>query len=337
VYFRENKATISLNLSERKVNTFEGVIGLLPGDGASNNSIITGYIDLNLLNIGHSGKELNFNWQRFDQESQQLKVRYLQPYLFNSFLNIEGDINLLKQDSTFTQNIFSAGIFTFLENNLRIRFGYEAEFNTVQSQNELSNLTSTNVNWYNLEINRAGLTSIENTDFLSYSAEVALGRREISNLSVDSIPKRSNSSSVKAHISGQKMLSENLGVFSGLFGALKYNETLFENELLRLGGFKTFRGFNEFQFFLSEYVYTNVEFRYFFENSSYLFILNDLGYLSPGEFINFNSPWHYSLGFGLTLRNKNGIFSIIFANGSQFSQNISVTNTKVHFGYISTF
>ncbi|HWZ23505.1 MAG TPA: POTRA domain-containing protein, partial [Cytophagaceae bacterium] len=56
VVFAQNKATVTLFLSDKKVNQIDGIVGFLPGSGANKKLLVTGQIDLALRNLFGTGK-----------------------------------------------------------------------------------------------------------------------------------------------------------------------------------------------------------------------------------------------------------------------------------------
>ena len=57
------------------------------------------------------------------------------------------------------------------------------------------------------------------------------------------------------------------------------NPRLFINDLFRLGGLNSLRGFNENQFYTSAYAVATAEFRQFIGADSYVFLFADQAYL----------------------------------------------------------
>lgn len=326
ISFQAERATVYLLSEYVKSNTFEGVVGLLLDQEGST---LTGYINLDLVNLFKSGKSLQLEWQRFDTESQQVSLNYRHPYFLGSGLGTYGSLNLVKQDSIFLNRNFTAGLFINILNMTDLSFGYQ--FSGSQVTGEEGNITPFRTSWYELDLETPVSASALSDDFLGVKVSSAFGGRTLQNIP-DSVDSKSNSFRLSAMIKGQKRLRNNLALYSSINLFYLYNRILYQNELNRLGGFKSFRGFNENEFFTSAYVFEQVELRYFFENSSYLFGLYDIGYLEAP----LGSGYH-SMGFGISLNNTYGQFSIIFATGAKFDDSFTVDNTKVHFGYTSKF
>ena len=82
VLFRDDKADIHLYLDKRKVNSFDFLIGFLPG---SNNGkiLITGEVRIHLQNAFKRGEEIYLEWRKLQRQSQLLDVRFNYPFLLN--------------------------------------------------------------------------------------------------------------------------------------------------------------------------------------------------------------------------------------------------------------
>jgi hemolysin activation/secretion protein len=107
--------------------------------------------------------------------------------------------------------------------------------------------------------------------------------------------------------------------------------------LLRIGGNKLLRGFDEISIFCSTYVLSTLEYRFLLQRNSYFSAFVDWAYV----YRDFNeTQFHdFPLGFGagINLETKIGIFGLTYALGKQKDQPISFRNSKLHFGYVAIF
>ena len=120
-------------------------------------------------------------------------------------------------------------------------------------------------------------------------------------------------------------------------GATFFNENIFVNELFRIGGIKTIRGFDEESIFASSYLIGSLEYRFILEQNSNIYLFYDYGVLEKNERENYESDTPYSFGAGISFETKPGIFSLSYALGSQFGAPIIFRTAKVHFGFTSFF
>lgn len=338
IAFSGGKAKVYLDLHERRTNQFDGILGVLPNANSRNNSLITGYIDLNLKNLFRSGKQLGISWQRFNEESQSLDLRYRHPYMFGTHLDLNGQLKILKQDSTFVNRLIRIQIDKTYADLLFLGFDYRNESSTTLGEAKGASLTSYSTNWYGF-----GLSSIKQGPISTIGRDIRLngklhmGARTLNNTDSVDADKRSNSLRSELMVAGQIPIQKKGALYSRQSLYYMRNNNLLVNELERVGGLLSLRGFNENQFFVSTYWISQVDYRYYFESSSYLNVFFDMGWLkSDADSAEF-TYWTKSFGAGMNLATRNGIFKFIFAGGFHGGQPLDVQNIKIHFGYATVF
>jgi hemolysin activation/secretion protein len=114
-------------------------------------------------------------------------------------------------------------------------------------------------------------------------------------------------------------------------------DNLFENELFRLGGLRTLRGFNEQSIFSSAFGVATVEYRYMIGEYDYLTLFSDIAYTERRVQNELESNWLTGLGTGINFRTNSGVFSLFLAVGRTQQTNFDFRTTKVHFGYVNQF
>lgn len=132
-----------------------------------------------------------------------------------------------------------------------------------------------------------------------------------------------------------------LGAYStmrlrGMGGWVWSSSPLFENEEKRLGGFQDFRGFPEKAFRTDIYGLGTVEYRFLFGAESNIYLFSDFGFLhqTAGDDM-WNFP--HSVGVGLNLGTKAGVFGISYAVGGQRNQSLSLDQSRVNFGLVVNY
>ena len=116
-----------------------------------------------------------------------------------------------------------------------------------------------------------------------------------------------------------------------------FNETLFDNEFLRIGGLHTLRGFDEESIFASFYSIETIEYRYILEQNSYLYLFFDGAYYEREGIEGFEADRPFGFGAGMSFETNAGIFSISYAVGKQFENPIEFKSAKIHFGFVNFF
>ena len=123
----------------------------------------------------------------------------------------------------------------------------------------------------------------------------------------------------------------------GLNSEALIGKNLFDNELYRIGGLKTLRGFNEQSIFASTYGVATAEYRYMIGQYDYLTVFSDVAYVEKKTESEFNSQWLTGLGAGINFRTNGGVFSLFLAVGKNQDTSFDFRATKVHFGYLNQF
>ncbi|MBK8517401.1 MAG: BamA/TamA family outer membrane protein [Saprospiraceae bacterium] len=126
---------------------------------------------------------------------------------------------------------------------------------------------------------------------------------------------------------------------AGLSGAMRYNQQVLRpNELMRIGGNKILRGFDEESIFTDKYLFGTLEFRILFDQNSYLTLpFFDFGVthiIIDG--VEKNDPV-LGVGMGLNFSTPAGIFNLSFGAGRNQGKPIDYGKMKIHFGYVNLF
>lgn len=116
-----------------------------------------------------------------------------------------------------------------------------------------------------------------------------------------------------------------------------FGENLFINELYRIGGLKTLRGFNEQSIYASSYGIGTLEYRYMIGKYDYLTLFGDFAYAENRTGNSFSSNWFTGLGAGINFETRGGIFSLFYAIGKDDQNPFDVRTSKIHFGYVNRF
>ena len=112
---------------------------------------------------------------------------------------------------------------------------------------------------------------------------------------------------------------------------------LLKNELFRLGGQKSLRGFNELSLLATSYTYGNVELRYLLAQNSFLFAFYNQGYLQYRVPKSSYSDYPLGFGTGINFETNLGILSVSYALGKQKNNPLNLRQGKIHFGITALF
>ncbi|MFT6866513.1 MAG: hypothetical protein ACJA08_001344 [Cyclobacteriaceae bacterium] len=343
IAFENESATVYLEFEERSSNSFEGVVGLLPGQ-SSGKALITGYLDLELTNLFGSGKGFSFNWNRFASQSQAMEMEYSHPFFLDTRMLIDFGFSLLKQDTSFVNQEWNLSLGTFLGQTGIIKANYtSSNANLITTSQQV--ISSNNIVDYNRDIYSFS-TELNNYDIpfgfkegLKTYASMAIGQKRIrknpnvDNQFYDSITLKSNLIKAAFKLKYQQKIHKQLTVYHQLESGLIRNNQVLRNEMFRIGGLRSMRGFNENFFYADQYALSRLEIRQYFERESYFMIFYDQLYYQYESIEDFP----LGLGLGLTLSANNSLFNFAMAVGKSRDIPFDLSTAKIHFGYISRF
>ena len=330
IAFFTNKTTLYLYTKEVPGNQINGVVGI----NTKENGEVTfnGDFELRLLNAFKGGEDINLRWRRPDDAQQFLNLSLTLPYLFKTPIWVTGALEILRQDSSFVNTELQADLKYLLSGRNFLVGGLTyTGSNTLQNENISAAYNSFNSYKYRLgaEINQSNRILIPNKGYILNIAPFS-GTRATADTSTRQFG-WDISTSLFTHIKGGHHLLNRLQSQS-LFGI-----GLYENELYRIGGLKSMRGFNEQSLYTSLYGIYTLEYRYFFGEYDYLAVFGDFAYTEKKTVIENNQNWLTGTGAGINFYTKGGIFSMFFAVGKTQSTPFDFRAVKVHFGYINRF
>ncbi|MEN8777240.1 MAG: hypothetical protein ABF268_09305 [Polaribacter sp.] len=326
VLFTKDSTIIYMYLKKRKNNSFDGLINLSTQENGSVN--FNGYLDLKLNNILSKGESFNLKWNNYGNERQELAIRTKKPFIFKSKISPEIKFSIYKQDSTFLNSLFNI--------KLNYAINYKSEFSFFINNEKSEKLTGTNIE-NNLESFNTFLTGVgyqyndKQNYFLRdskfyFGIETSFGKRK--NLS-----KTTNQTKIETTIKHYLKLSDRSFIYlKNKVGILNSKSYLF-NELFRIGGPKTIRGYAIQSIFSKNYTTQNIEFRYLTSQKSYLYTITDFAFF---ETIN-NKEKRFAFGLGYLFNTKTSQINITAAVPVNLNSSINFKNTQLLINWINLF
>lgn len=330
VAFLQNKARVYLYLNKRASNLINGVIGLNTDN--QGNSTLTGDFRLRLLNVFNRGEAFDLRWQSPGQQSQDLQIAFDYPYLANTPIGLKSKLEIFRQDNSFIKQDFQLAFPYRLARAASLKLGFQLVnsaplngSNTTLQVNEVQNLRYV----LGLEIDRRN-DAIVSTK--GYFLDLNLGSGSRNTPEEESTQYLwEGQFAYYQPISKYWLWHQDLRAL-GLSGS-----GLRDNELYRLGGVNSLRGFNEWSFFTQNYALMRSEVRYMLGRYDFLMLLFDFAF-AEAQTEDFNQ-WnrHTGLGLGLNFQTKGGIFSLILATGQSNNANYDLRAAKIHLAYVNRF
>ncbi len=348
--FTEKFTKLTLYLDKKRSGQFDGIVGFLP-DSKTGKILFTGDARLRLQNSFAHGEIIDLNWRRLQEQTQDLKAHFNYPYLFRTRVGIDYAIKLYRRDTSFLdvnqtlglQYLFSANtsLNTFVKrrsSNLLSTYGLSSL--TVLPQYADISTTSYGIGFHHEQLDyrfnpRKGfsLTLINDIGNRTIQKNAKLNPIIYENISL-----RSTQYSGEFLIDKFWPIGKRSTIKTGLQSAWLYNSgTIFKNELFRIGGLKTLRGFDEESIYTSSYGIGTLEYRYQLEQNSWFFVFADGCWYENASQGSYTNDMPYGFGTGVTFETKAGIFAMTYALGSQQGNAIQFKDGKIHVGFVGLF
>lgn len=328
VLFTKDSTYLYLYLKKEKANRFDGLVGFT-SDDLDNRLLFNGYLDLELNNIFNGGEQIRLNWRSNGNDRQVFNLNFEFPFIFNSALSPSFNLDIYKQDSTFLNTALQLRVEYLITNRNKI-----AAFLNSKSSDNLLDQPQIDIQDLNATFYGVGYAyAIPNNNPLfpykfRISSQAAFGRRTAEQTQTDQ-------SELKAQANYLWSFNKRNHLFIQNETALLNSESFFTNELYRIGGVNSIRGFNEESIFASMYSVVNLEYRYTPNNTSYLYTISDAAFVRNGrDDLDQNI---FSLGLGYAFRTNFGLLNLSYAIGKFDRQNFDFNNSRFHLKIVSNF
>lgn len=341
-YFNsKNEGILKIIVKEKEANNFDGIIGYIP-NGINDKGYFTGFVNISLRNLFGTGRSAAIRWQKENKNTQELELKYLEPWIFNFPFNISGSLFQRIQDSTYVQRT--------LEGNLEYIASEEISASVIINTQGTIPIERKNKIFtvYNSSSFTTGINLKIDTRDDYYSPKegmVLINTYKYTSKKIEG-PKEFITKETKTFTNFQR-IEIDLGIYKEIFnyqvGALEIHARELRgsdveiSDYYLLGGTKTLRGYLEKQFQGSRIFWSNFEYRYLLSKRSYAFLFLDSGYFFRTEKLEKNisklDGFKIGYGFGLNIETSLGILGISFA----LAKGDSFSNGKIHFGIISDF
>lgn len=364
LYFYGNKAKPIVFLQNRNANNIDGIIGFAPNTQLNDGSLlVTGEANLKLQNLFASGKSVDLNFRSFMGNSQELRFKFVFPYLFKSNVGIDYDLKLLKQDTTFLDVRNTIGLQYRIVGEDYVRFFYSVQSTTSISvdtnfilQNKIlpdavdlvnfqygMSLKLVHYDYYinprkGFGIDFTGSVGVKNIERNPTIDALRLASTDGRTYNIyDSLALRMVQYSLQGDMDWFVPIYKLLVSRVQLKGGQILAPQLFSSELFRIGGIRSLKGFDEQVIFASSYIILNTEIRYLIQRNAHILLFWNGAYYRNEIRTPIISDTPFGFGAGLNFETGNGLFSLFYAIGSEQNNPINFNRAKVHFGYTNYF
>ena len=328
VLFKKDSTHLYLFLDKIGTSSFDGLVNFSSKENGKG-LLLNGNLDLKLNNTFNTGEKFEIIWNKVSDEKTDFKINSYVPYFFNSKFSTTLEFYLYRQDST------------FINTNFELKTDY-----SINQKSHASILYSSEKSNY--------LLNISNNDLASYSNYfIGLGY-ELKKSSTSNLYKYKNGLNLNLTIGKRKTDTESINQLKFHFSAfanvqinnrgylniknesgLLTSKNYLLNELFRIGGANSIRGYNEQSIFTNGYSYSNIEFRYSLDTSSYLYSITDLG----GYIENTTNKIKKLLGIGAgyQFRINNNLVNLGYVISTNSSTNAKLNSSRLVVRWTSFF
>lgn len=340
--FNPDSTYIYLYVNKVKSNIFDGIIGF--GNDEKGDFQLNGNVKIELNNNFNAMEQIRLNWIATADKSSTLDLNVRIPYLFKSAIGTQTSLNMFKRDSTFVNTKLEERLFyqITMNSNLGLNLSYENSNFVLDDHPEMAQLYDDySKSGYGLSYEF--VQPIQNRLFEGKSKVFLIGKtlnRKITEYDPEINEYLDDKSRqyeigldafrlfrlhphhyIKARIQGY-----------GLFGNDDHYST---NELYRIGGFNSLRGFNEESITASAYGITSLEYRFLPNDGFYISVFGDYGFVeNKASDLSQNL---FGTGVGFSFLTQLGIFNMSYAVGKQSNTGFDFRNSKIHFGILTRF
>jgi outer membrane protein insertion porin family len=342
-YFNsKSQGVLLIEVKEEQTNNFDGIIGYVPARNEDEKGYITGLVNISLRNLFGTGRAAAIRWQQFDRNSQELELKYLEPWLLGFPFNINLGLFQRKQDTTYVQRKLEGALEYLATEDISASVFIGTE-EIIPTENEVPVFKVYNSNVFTTGANLKVDTRDDPyapTSGLFFINSYSFSRKKING------PAQFITPNLETRINLQRFALDFEGFYEffkrqvvalGIHGR-ELRGSFFENsDLFRLGGTNSLRGYREDQFLGSRILWTNFEYRLLLTRRTFAFLFFDTGYYLRESDAERNilksEDYLYGYGLGLNIETGLGVLGVSFALG----EGDSFSDGKIHFGLINEF
>ena len=323
--FTRDSTFLYLYFKKKQSHRFDGIASFTTKEDGK--ILFNGNIDLKLNNLLNKGEEFELFWNRIENERQELKLTSKTPYIFDSKLSPEISFSIYKQDSIFTNTTFNSIIAYSINSKSHFAISYNAESSENLTKNNLENIETFSNFFFGLQFkyNRPKNDYFDHDKFF-IEINPSVGKRKVDQ-------EQSKQFKIEATASYLWDLNFRNSIYVRNKTFYLNSNSYLNNELSRIGGANSIRGFNEQSIFSKKFSYLNLEYRFLTSEKSYLYTITDIANIStPGGNENL-----LGIGLGYLFTTKNAQINLSSALGRSSSKGFDFDQTKLSVNWISFF
>lgn len=331
-YFDEDEnGILEIEVKEGNTNSFDGIIGYVPSTNPKEKGYVTGQVNVSLRNLFGTFRAFSFRWNRLNKLTQDLEIKYFEPWLFGYPINVQPTFSQFKQDTSYIQRTFSSSFEFFFSENFGLMLNAATSSVIPQVEYNVTNINRSSSLAYGLGV------FYDTRDNPIYTKSGFLFRTDFNQIiKKDYLPqelKKFYQQKANLSFSIYQLVFKNQMIYFSLNAKVINGGGLSLSDLFRFGGMNSLRGYAENQFIGSRIFWSNLEYRFLTTYTDYISAFFDYGYYYRDIQNEKVSNFKYGYGVGAGFQTALGLLKVNFALG----QGDTFSRGKIHFGIVSGF
>jgi translocation and assembly module TamA len=314
--------SIALKTDRKKNNLVSALLALQPKPN-SNQSVLTGNIDLELSNALKQAETIEFHWKRPQPKSQSLSFKLGSPFTMGLPIGVQFEFASFLRDSTFSSTDFSLRLLT-KTNDLN---GFSAAASKSSNTHFQTSSTYGNTQSKTYSVRYANFNNGANS--VNFLIDGTAGNRSIQYESSQSSKKLY---ALKAIVWSKLNLNQLIFTNFNLEINALFSDSLFNNEISRLGGTKNLRAFLEESIYASQYAMLNCDFGVALGTEVQAFVFGDYLYIQEPKIKSY-----YDTGVGFRFQQENGSVSMTYGVGNIENKGLQFKNGRIGITFSTRF
>ncbi|HTY10898.1 MAG TPA: POTRA domain-containing protein [Bacteroidota bacterium] len=332
---------ISLMVQEGNTNNFDGIVGYVPPAATGTSGYFTGNVYISMRNLFGTGRKALVRWQRENQTTQELEASYDEPWVGGYPVNIGAGIFQRKQDSSYIKTTYNVRADVVLTTDLSVAATLSQESVIPSASLTYFTVFESSLLSFGGELHFDTRNDARNpTSGINYATAYSRGTKKITGPEQYLALAPDQSYLVEQFSMDMECflpLFRSQVLMAGFHGKKITSSQLEQSDLFQIGGTNSVRGYLENQFFGSQILWSNVEYRFLTGRLSNVFGFFDAGYFSrPADQLRSlpsQEKFLYGYGVGTRLDTAVGVMQVSLALG----EGDTFSTAKIHFGISNDF
>ncbi len=322
---------LALTVKEGPRLLFDGMVGYIPSTSIGSKGYFTGFFSINVLNLFGTARALYFRWFREKVQTQEIEVRYTEPWVFSYPVNLSGGLWQRRQDSVYIRNELSLSAEYMFNEMFSVAGSVQMSDVTALEGYGKSVMPSASAMNFGLTLKYDTRNNVYvPTEGGVYQTSYSSGTK--SQQSFRNIPSQKKSvQRLSLDVSWyQRTFRKQVLAVAGHLRSIS-TSALDVSDLYLLGGTNSLRGYRENQFAGTKILWLNTEYRFLTSSRSYFFLFVDGGYyFQPTERLiglQHQEDNVFGYGTGVRLESPLGFLGVTMA----FGKGDTFSTAKLHF------